>query len=167
MSGFCLFRQSVCHTLCVSSDSKLIWKKTYQIFTQLEMYMWHFFGKIYILVLLFWIIGTYFAKSTSFTPTMLTFSILKLYTVVMDTLKTACYFLKCSDIFQKNLHVVELKSLFQLILSIWYLLCVMTPHSSKLTFSKLCTVVMNTLKMCTWLFWNVQTFFKKFTCSWT
>jgi uncharacterized membrane protein len=51
---------------------------------------------------------------------------------------------------------------------IGYLLCVINSfYTFRLTFSKLYTVVMDTLKMCMWLFGSVWTFFEKFTCSWT
>jgi hypothetical protein len=58
--------------------------------------------------------------------------------------------------------------LFQHVLNRQYLLWVINSSQTfGLTFTKLCTVVMDTLKMCMWLFWSASRFFKKFTCSWT
>jgi hypothetical protein len=49
-------------------------------------------------------------------------------------------------------------------LLIGFLLCVInSSHTFRLTFFKPCTVVMDTLKMCMWLFGSVWTFFIKFT----
>jgi hypothetical protein len=43
-----------------------------------------------------------------------------------------------------------------------YLLCVInSSHTFTLTFFKLCTVLMDTLKICMWLFGSAWTFFKK------
>jgi hypothetical protein len=53
-------------------------------------------------------------------------------------------------------------------LPIGYILCVInSTHTLRLTFFKPCTVVVDTLKMCMWLCRSFQTFFEKFTCSWT
>jgi hypothetical protein len=41
-----------------------------------------------------------------------------------------------------------------------------SSHNFRLTFFKLFTVVMNTLKICMWLFESVWTLFGKFICSW-
>jgi hypothetical protein len=50
---------------------------------------------------------------------------------------------------------------------IGYLICIInTSRTLKLIFFKPCTIVMDTLKMCMWLFGSVWTFFEKFTC-WT
>jgi hypothetical protein len=51
---------------------------------------------------------------------------------------------------------------------IGYLLCVInSSHTFRLTFFKPCIVVIDTLKMCMWLFGSIRTFFEKFPCSWT
>jgi hypothetical protein len=48
---------------------------------------------------------------------------------------------------------------------IGYVLCVInSSHTSRLTFSELCTVV-DRLKMCTWLFRSVWTFFETLTLN--
>jgi hypothetical protein len=44
----------------------------------------------------------------------------------------------------------------------WHLLCVInSSHTFKLTFFKPCTVVIDTLKMCMWVFGSIRTFFEK------
>jgi hypothetical protein len=51
--------------------------------------------------------------------------------------------------------------------NIGYLLCVINfSYTFRLIFFKPCTVVMDTLKMCMWLFGSDRTFFEKLTCSW-
>jgi hypothetical protein len=63
---------------------------------------------------------------------------------------------------KKNLNLDELCH-FSAFLNRWCLLCVINfSHTFSLTFSKLCSVIMDTLKMCLWLSGSVQTFFKKF-----
>jgi hypothetical protein len=42
-----------------------------------------------------------------------------------------------------------------------------SSHTFRLTFFKPFTAVMDTLKMCMWLFGSVQAFFEKLACRWT
>jgi hypothetical protein len=50
----------------------------------------------------------------------------------------------------------------------WHLFSVInSSHTFRLTSFKPCTVIMDRLKMCMWLFGRLQTLFEKFTCSWT
>jgi hypothetical protein len=50
---------------------------------------------------------------------------------------------------------------------IGYLLCVIISSDIfERTFCKSCAVVLDTLKMCIWLFGSIRTFFEKYTSSW-
>jgi hypothetical protein len=81
------------------------------------------------------------------------------YSCLMNTLKMCRNFLEVyGHVFFFNCSWTY-KSFFQLVL-IRYLFCFKQ-------FYKLFTVVMDTLEMCMWLFGSVQTFSKRFTCSWT
>jgi hypothetical protein len=61
----------------------------------------------------------------------------------------------------------KFSSIFQHVLNRWHLCCVInSSHTIRLTFFKPCTVVLDTLKMCMWLFESVKTIFENFTCSW-
>jgi hypothetical protein len=88
-------------------------------------------------------------------------------TVVTNILKM-CMWLskKCSDIFRKiymKLNLVDFPACFD---RQCFLCIINSSHTFRLTFFKLCTVVMDKLKICIWHFESVQSFFKKFTCSW-
>jgi hypothetical protein len=76
-------------------------------------------------------------------------------------------FWKYSDIFRK-FPCSWTWSFFQHVLNRRHLLCeINSSHTFRPTFIKPCTVVMDTLKMCMWLFGCIRTFFEKFPCSWT
>jgi hypothetical protein len=64
--------------------------------------------------------------------------------------------------FSKNLNVLELKSFFKHVLSRRHLLCIInSSYTFILTFFKLCTIVMDTLKMCMWFSGRLHILFTK------
>jgi hypothetical protein len=92
----------------------------------------------------------------------------KPYKVVMDTLKMCMWLFGSVRTFFEKYTCSWTWSFFQHVLNRRHLLCVInSSHTFKLTFFKPYKVVMDTLKMCMWLFGSVRTFFEKFTCSWT
>jgi hypothetical protein len=95
-------------------------------------------------------------------------------TVVMDALMMCMWrFGSTRDgHFSKNLHIVELSHFSSIIaggrLIIGYILCVINSlHTFRLTLFKPCTIAMDTLEICMWLFESIRTFFEKFPCRWT
>jgi hypothetical protein len=88
--------------------------------------------------------------------------------VFMDTLNMCMLFFGSVRIFFEKFPCSWTWSFFQHVLNKQHLLCVINfSRMFRLTFFKPCTVVMDTLKMCLWLFGSIQTFFEEFPCSWT